>query len=118
MASLDDIATIGNSLNKNISELILQLENIVTAINGGLPRSYGTFTLTAAASITVANTSVTANSLITITPTNASAATLMSGAKSLYLSARTVGTSFAFSTADGNNAAGTETFQYTIWNPS
>jgi hypothetical protein len=57
-----------------------------------------------------------ATSVITLMPTNAAAATLMSGAKSLYVSTRTAATSFVVSTADGNAAAGTETFEYIIHN--
>jgi hypothetical protein len=40
----------------------------------------------------------------------------MGSAKSLYVSAKTQGTSFAVTTADGTAAAGTETFDYQINN--
>ena len=75
----------------------------------------GTFTLTAAVTTTVTDKRVTANSVILLTPTNAAAATLMGSAKALYLSARTAQTSFAVSTANAVAAAGTETFQYAIF---
>lgn len=74
----------------------------------------GSFTLSAAATKTINNASTTAVSKIRLIPTNAAAATLMQSTKSLYLSARTAGVSFVFSTADGTNAAGTETFEYTM----
>lgn len=74
----------------------------------------GTFTLSAAATTTIANENVSTESNITITPTNASAATLMSGTASLYISAKTNGVSFAVTTANGSSAAGTETFNYII----
>ncbi len=76
----------------------------------------GVFTCAANTTTTTANIAVTASSIILLTPTNAAAATLMGGATSLYLSARTAGTSFAFTTANGAAAAGTETFAYVIVN--
>lgn len=76
----------------------------------------GTFTLGAAATTVVSNTSVTGSSIIQIFPTNAAAATLMSGASSLYISARTASTSFTVATADGASASGTETFNYILLN--
>jgi hypothetical protein len=79
-------------------------------------RKRGTFTLGAAVTTTVSDTDVTATSVILLMPTNAAAATLMGSAKALYVSARTVGTSFAVSTASGVAAAGTETFEYQLLN--
>lgn len=76
----------------------------------------GTFTLSAAATTVVSDTTTTAGSTLSITPTNAAAATLMQGTKSLYLSARSANTSFTVATADATAAAGTETFQYTLTN--
>jgi hypothetical protein len=78
----------------------------------------GTFTCTNAATTTVSDqaAAVLATSVITLMPTNAAAATLMSGAKSLYVSTRTAATSFVVSTADASAAAGTETFEYIIHN--
>jgi hypothetical protein len=74
----------------------------------------GWFTAAAAASTTISSKRVTSTCQIRLEPTNAAAATLMSGAKSFYVSARNVGVSIVLSTADGNNAAGTETFNYMI----
>lgn len=76
----------------------------------------GTFTADNAATTVVSNTSITANSIILIFPTNATAATLQSGASSLYVSAKSAGTSFTVATADSGDAAGTETFNYLILN--
>lgn len=113
--SLVDINTTlqgnGRNLNAAIALLIETLEALF------LPRSTGSFTLSAAASTVVANTEVTATSLPILIPTNAAAATLMAGAQSLYLSARTAGASFTVSTASGVAAAGTETFSYILVNP-
>jgi hypothetical protein len=73
-----------------------------------------TFQLAAAATKVVADTQVQAGSMILFTPTNAAAATLMSGAKALYISARNAGVSFTVATADGTAAAGNENFVYRI----
>jgi len=75
----------------------------------------GTFTLAAAATTTVANTSAGYWTNVMIMPTNAAAAALMNGSKSLYISAKTNDTSFAVRTADGGSAAGTETFSYMFY---
>jgi len=78
-------------------------------------KSAGTFTCGAAATTVVTETEVTASSIITIQPTNVAAAQLMAGADSLYVTARVGGTSFSVSTAGGGNAAGTETFDYAVY---
>lgn len=95
--------TAGNSLS----------QQLIAAIAAAFPRiSNGTFSFTAAATAVVTAPQITATSLIVLIPTNASAATLVGGTKSPYVSARSVGTSFTVSTADATNAAGTETFSY------
>jgi len=76
----------------------------------------GSFTMDADASTTVSDTSVQTTSRITITPTNAAAATLVAGASSPYVTNKTANTSFDVDTADGGNAAGTETFDYQVVN--
>jgi hypothetical protein len=78
--------------------------------------SGGTFTCAAAALTTVSNINIIATSMIMLMPTNAAAATLMGGATSLYVSARTAATSFGVTTANAAAAAGTETFEYLIIN--
>lgn len=122
MASLDDVITVGNSLNKNISQLIVRLgtdsASLVSAVNGVTVKATGTFTCAAAATTTVTETATQANSVILLMPTNAAAGTLMGAATSLYVSARTANTSFAVSTANAGAAAGTETFTYALFNPS
>ena len=75
----------------------------------------GAFTLAGAASTVINNTAVGATSKIYVMPSNAAAATLMSGSKSLYHSANNGGVSFTVTTADGTNAAGTETFNYLLF---
>jgi hypothetical protein len=76
----------------------------------------GTFTAGAAATTDVANTAVLTGCKVFIFPTNAAAGTLMAGADSLYVSAVTAGVGFTVATAGGGNAAGTETFNYLIFN--
>lgn len=94
-----------------------QIAAIANALLNNFPRVFGTFKLAAAAATTVAQPEVKSNSFVAFVPTNAAAATLMSGSKSLYLSALTAGASFAVATADGTNPAGTETFSYWLINP-
>ena len=111
MAGIDDLATIQKS---GVEYLGL----IIQAIRDAFPQvstlTVGSFTCAAASSTTVSEPLVSANSVILPVPTNAAAATLMAGANSLYLSARTANTSFQFSTAAGGSAAGTETFLYIL----
>lgn len=111
MAGLDDIATNGALLNRGMGRLI-------TAILSIFPRISGSFTCAATVTTTVTQTGVTAGSKIFLVPTNATAGTLQGSTKHLYISARTVGASFAVSTASAVAAAGTETFDYFIINPS
>ncbi|MDE2096858.1 MAG: hypothetical protein KGL39_06385 [Patescibacteria group bacterium] len=109
--SLSDVVTQLKLANQNMSQLI-------QAVNNVLPRTIGTFTLAAAATTTVAQPAVKANSYVVPFALNAAAATLMGGTKSLYQSAVVAGTSFTVATADGTNAAGTEKFGYFLLNPA
>jgi len=95
--------------------IISQLRSLVVAISGRV--SSGSFTMPAAASLTIAQPGIKANSVITLTPTNAAAATLMGSAKALYYTI-IAGTSFTVLTASAANAAGTETFNYLITTPT
>jgi hypothetical protein len=91
-----------------------KIEQSIASFIARVPLASGSFTCAAAATTTVTQASVTASGRILLTPTNAAAATLMGSVKSLYISARTAGTSFAVTTASGAAAAGTETFEYVI----
>jgi hypothetical protein len=125
MASIDDLVTVGNSLNKNIASLIQALiannttnaASIVSALQAGLPVITGTFTCANNTNTVVTETRAAANSIIMIMPTNAAAGTLQASGEAVYLSARTAGASFTVKTAAGGAAAGTETFQYLMVNP-
>ena len=89
---------------------------VTTPLSDNSGQPHRTFTCAAAAGTTVLDTSVQADSVIILMPTNAAAATLMSSTEALYVSARTADTSFVVTTADGGAAAGTETFAYMILN--
>lgn len=111
-ASTDDLLTADKLRNQ-------QLAALVQALLKTLPRTFGTFTLAASATTTVAQPAIVSASYVFIAPTNAAAATLVSGAKSPYWSPsdNIAGSSFKVKTADGNAAAGTETFAYFLLNP-
>ena len=96
--------------------IVQQLTQLVKAIKGRVIS--GTFTMPAAATLTITQPAVQSLSTITLVPTNASAGTLMGSAKALYISAKVAGTSFTVATANATNAAGTETFSYTINTPT
>lgn len=95
--------------------IVRQLTALVQAINGRA--IFGTFTMPAAATATITQPGVKATSVVILTPTNASAATLMGASTSLYYTI-TAGASFTVSTASGANAAGTETFSYVVQTPT
>lgn len=109
-ASLGDVLTKLQGISSGLSQ-------IYKALVALLPRVTGSFTLAAAATTTVTQPAIVAGSIVQLTPTNASAATLMGSAKSLYHSANTPGASFTVATASAAAAAGTETFNYVIVNP-
>lgn len=126
-ASLDDVVSALSAGNKNTSLLIQTVTALGPAIETigpalasvlGANFKFGSFTCAANTNTTVSDASTAANSVIIPIPTNAAAGTLMGGTRSLYLSARTAGTSFRFTTASGVAAAGTETFIYVMINPA
>lgn len=113
------IGPTGNDARQINNEVLTSgtpITGVVNPASTGTLRNYGSFTLAAAATTTINDVDVRALSNIALTPTNAAGATLISGAKSLYISNRTEYTSFAVATADGTAAAGTENFSYRIFN--
>lgn len=96
-------------VNKNLAELVK-----VMATAFPLHCSTGYFTMSAASSKVISDTNVKSGSIMLPMPVNGPAATLMASAHSLYVSARTAGTSFTVATADGVSAAGTEKFEYIL----
>lgn len=109
-ASTDDLLTADKLRNT-------QLGGIITALQNILPRTFGTFTLGAAATTTVLQPATQSLSVIYLMPTNAAAGTLMGSNKALYVSVRNPGVSFTVATASGAAAAGTETFSYSLVTP-
>ncbi len=110
--------------NINLEDVVTQLAMGVRAtmqINETLKAitrlSGGSFTMANAATKVVADPNVTANSRIILQATNSHAADLQAGAKALYVSTKTAGTSFTVATQDGNAAVGDETYDYIIYNP-
>lgn len=110
--------------NINLEDVVTQLAMGVRAtmqLNETLKAltrlSGGSFTMANAATKVVADPNVTASSYIILQATNSHAADLQAGAKALYISAKTAGTSFTVATQDGNAAVGDEEFDYIIYNP-
>ena len=103
-----DNATLGQmkGANQNLGALVGILASAFP-----LHSNRGSFTMAAAASKAVADTSIKTGSVILAMPTNASAATLLAGSHNLYFTT-SPGVGFTVHTADGGNAAGTETFDY------
>jgi hypothetical protein len=106
-----------------VTDAVSQLQNIarqlglwVAAFKGR--NTFGTFTMAAAATTVVPQPAVQALSIITLTATNAAAATLVGSAKSPYISAKSPSASFTVATASGVAAAGTETFSYVVSTPN
>jgi hypothetical protein len=112
-ALMSDLSMSGHAqgINNNLSRIITVLENRFP-----LAAFSGTMTWTAANAATVTNANVKADSIIILMATNATAGTLEAGAKKPYVSARNAGVSFVLTTADGNTAAGSETYAYFILN--
>lgn len=111
---------VGGGLQDVVTNLLSgvnYLGQLVTIWRNAIPRATGTFTMPAAATFNVADVRAQTNSIVQISPTNASAGTLQGSVKSLYVSSVTSGVGFTVATANATNAAGTETFSYTINNP-
>ena len=108
--ALVDIATQAETSNRILAQINDTLRSITRL-------SSGSFTMAAAASLVVADTNITATSVVVLQDTNSHAADLQAGAKRIYVSAKTAGASFTVATQDGNAAVGDETFSYLVFNP-
>ncbi|MFZ5447070.1 MAG: hypothetical protein ACOZFS_00330 [Thermodesulfobacteriota bacterium] len=115
----DNTITVDWALDQSVTNANLSHHNTPPTFTPIGPIT-GTFTMAAANSKTVANAYVGAASdskcVITFSPVNAAAATLMGSAKCLYedVAGRIANTSFIVKTANGTNAVGTEIFYYKI----
>lgn len=104
------------------TDVVTQLQGIVRQLSAWVQvfrgrAAFGSFTMGAAATTVIPQPVVQSTSIITLTPTNAAAGTLMGSAKSLYVPTKTAGVSFTVATADAGTAAGTETFDYSVNTP-
>lgn len=107
---IGDLNTQFKLSNQNFSQFIQIIQSI-------FPRTFGTFTFAAAATTTVTQPAVQANTVVFLVPANAAAATLVGSTRSPYVSSQTAGASFVVSTASGVAAAGTEQFAYFLMTP-
>jgi hypothetical protein len=103
-------------LINTLKGLVQNASAINTTLTNTFPRISGTLTLSNATTTVVTQTGLTASSRVLLTQTNAAAALLLLG-RGLYHSANTPSVSFTLSTQNGT-AAGTETFEYVVVNPS
>jgi hypothetical protein len=110
MLGIGDLVQVAQGISQTLGKINQQLQALSRL-------STGTFTMAAAATKVIADTSVAANSVVTLTPTNAAAGTLQQSTETLYISAISPGVSFTVATADGGSAAGTEQFSYLIYTP-
>lgn len=94
------------------NQILAQLVDIFSNL---FPRSMGTFTMAAAATKVITDGNVTTASKIVLSPTNAAAGTLQGSNECLYYTPASG--SFTVATAAGTAAAGTETFDYLVFNP-
>jgi hypothetical protein len=107
------IAPADNASQAQMKGANMNLGELVKAFSQAFPlhSERGSFTMSAAISKTVTDTTIKTGSIVMLMPTNASAATLLSGAHNLYFTT-SAGVGFTVHTADGVSAAGTETFDY------
>lgn len=113
-----DIVSTLQGIIRQLTALYTNGLTLIATISAIFPRTFGTITLAAANQTVVAQPAVKANSQIMLIPTNTAAGTLMGSSKSLYIKAISAGVSFTVGTADGTNAAGTETFSYNLVSPA
>lgn len=108
----------GTSSSGDVVTALAGIQRLLSSLVKVFQGSYvtGTFTLAGAATTTVTQPGVKSSASISLTPTNAAAATLMGSVKALYVSAITPGASFTVATANAVASAGTETFSYLIKN--
>lgn len=108
----------GNVSRGHVTSGVLNINNATNDVRHnrqGDDGLQGTFTMGAAASLAISNTNARASMRVMLYPTNAAAAALQNGAKSLYFDGTvSAGVSFTVKTADTNAAAGTETFAYEL----
>lgn len=90
-----------------------ELKELISILSGAFPRVTGSFTMVAGVATVVVQPSIKANSVVLLTPTNASAAALR-----VYVSSLSAGMSFTVTAAAGGYADGTETFSYAVVNPA
>jgi hypothetical protein len=117
-AGLTDVVIQLVGVVRQMSSSNTLLQSLINTLSAIFPRITGSFTLAAAATTTVTQVAIKANSIVLWSPTNAAAGTLEGSPKKLYHSANAAGASFTVATASGVAAAGTETFEYTVINPS
>lgn len=115
MADAGSPLGLGGSLSDLVSTIkgaVQNLSQIATVLGNAFPRVNGTFTFSAATTTLVANTQIGANSIVTFSPTNATAA-LIQRTNGLFHLSNTPGTGFTLSTQSGSAVAG-GTFEYVV----
>lgn len=99
-----------------LQAIATNLSSLNSSVQAAFPRITGSFTLSAATTTLVTQPAIGAQSIIVLTPTNATAA-LIQRTNGVYHSANAPGASFSVSTQAGSAVAG-GTFEYIVVNPS
>lgn len=99
-----------------LQSIATNLSTLNTSFQAAFPRITGSFTLSAATTTVVTQPAIGAQSIISLTPTNATAA-FIQRTNGLFHSANAPGASFSVSTQAGSAVAG-GTFEYIVINPS
>lgn len=90
------------------------INNLSVILEAAFPRITGSFTLIAGVTTTIIESGTQADSIVVVSPSNAAAASVVSGG--YWIDNYMAGASFDFNAVGG--AGGTETFSYIMVNPS
>lgn len=112
--TIDDLTALTSGTSADILIIEDDSASATKSIRVGYLLAPGSFTMDTGTTKIISCTYVATTSQVLLFPTNAAAASLQSATSAIYISDKTAATSFTVTTADGNTAAGTETFDYVV----